>query len=219
MLSAFSIRNLFMFLVLEFLHTVLKLSSSGKLSWFLNIFSDISSNVVLKPFSFKKSVKNKSDKKGQCENLKIRVEFYWGRGGVAMVEAKTNNTGKQFQVFFVKMNKMTRNGQAKIYGMYAENIFRKLFGTHPQVFFHKWHLFSSGFSDFQDPPILSFPKTVFPQDLDTHPHFDGTLTLVVRKSPLWLLFLFLVFDFRKFLRNSRLPCRRHCIPTFTKTSY
>ena len=39
------------------------------------------------------------------------------------------------QTFLLKKRvKMTRNGQAKIYGMYAENIFRKLVGTHPQVF-------------------------------------------------------------------------------------
>ena len=50
-------------------------------------------------------------------------------------------------------------GQANICGRYAENLFRALFGAHPQIFSKNDVFFPQ---HFRDPPIFSRKRKYFP---------------------------------------------------------
>ena len=80
-----------------------------------------------------------------------------------------------------KSSTYPRGGQAKICGRYAENLFRVLFGTHPQFFSRNYVFFPK---HFQDPPMFFRKCKFFPLKFGDPPTFLRKIQIYLSFDPL-----------------------------------
>ena len=99
--------------------------------------------------------------------------------------AKAGTKGATPSVFYVCwvifFLRVTRGGQAKICGRYAENLFRVLFGTHPQFFSRNYVFFPK---HFQDPPMFFRKCKFFPLKFGDPPTFLRKIQIYLSFDPL-----------------------------------